>query len=263
VLLIGALVPEPVCGATLDEAWSLGARLLFNDAARAFDEIAREGGERRREADFGRAVMLLNVQPKTNGNVEESRTLFTRVRAENEEDDFGIASLYYLARLAHYHGRVADAKTARRYYQELSERHPEHTYGQLARLKLVTLILYGADTAGSGADRLSAAEALGTLLKDPSMRSDFHLAMADAWLRFENNEQRALDHLVAAEETGHLVRDSVRASVYVQAGELARRLGHREQAISYYRRFLADFPRDTRAWTIRGRLTNLEGELGT
>lgn len=260
--LAGLILALQVRAATVDEAWQLGARLLFNDAARAFAEIEAAGTADRRESRFGRAVMLLNVQPKTEGNVEESRALLTAVRAEKPDDDIGIGALYYLARLAHYHGRNPDEAAARSLYEELIARHPDHAYGQLARLKLVTLVLYETETATPAAQRLIAAEALGAPLTDSSARSDFHLAMADAWLRFQADEQRALDHLRAADATGRLVRGSVRSGVFVQAGELARRLGQRELAISYYRRFLADFPRDTRAWTIRGRLADLAREGG-
>jgi hypothetical protein len=252
-LSVGHAQDTPPAG--MEAAWSEGAQLSFADAARHFAKLGDT-----REARFGRAVMLLNAQPKTNANVAEGRALLLALRRERADDDAGIGALYYLARVAQFHEARPDLAGARAHFATLIAQHGDHFYGQLARLKLATLALYDAADSSSPADRLAAAEALGAPLRHPGVTRDFHLLAAEAYLRFNLSLERALAHFLAAEATGAPVRDVVRSALFIQIGECARELGRHELARRFYGRFLAEFPRDARGSTVRARLAGLPAE---
>lgn len=245
-------LPHLAGGATPEElaaAWAEGARLSFGAAAEAFAALGDA-----REARLGRAVMLINAQPKTAANISAARELLTALRAERGDDEPGIAALFHLARIAQFHGRAPDLAAARRHYQDLIAQHGAHFFGQLARLKLATLLVYDPEDPAPARDRLAAAEALGVANGDAGIARDYHLLMAGAYLRFNESQDRALEHLLAAERTRLVVRDVVRAALYVQIAECARELGRPALARLYYRRFLDEFPRDARGTTVRARL---------
>lgn len=260
--LAACLLAVPLLGgaagpADLESAWGEGARLDFTGAARAFGRLG-DG----REARFGRAVMLLNAQPRSAANTAAARDLLTALRTEDPGDDTGVGALYYLARIAQFHEAQPDLATARARFTELIARHDAHFYGQLARLKLATLEIYAPATPSPAAQRVAAAEALGAPLRQASLARDFHLLVAEACLRFELPVARALDHFLAAEATGAPVREVVRAALFVQIAECARETGRPELARRFYERFLAEFPRDARGATVRSRLAALPPEGG-
>ncbi|MBI5691064.1 MAG: hypothetical protein HZC55_13330 [Verrucomicrobia bacterium] len=253
------LTAGPAAGAAGAEtvaAWEEGAQLSFADAARHF---ARLGDSR--EARFGRAVMLVNAQPKTLANVAEGRALFLALRRERADDEPGIGALYYLARIAQFHEARPDLAAARTSFATLVAEHGDHFYGQLARFKLATLALYDAADTRPPAERLAAAEALGEPLHHPGIKRDFHLLAAEAHLRFHLSVEHALRHFLAAESGRAPVRDVVRAALFLQIGECARELGRHGLARRFYERFLAEFPRDARGATVRARLAGLPREV--
>lgn len=258
VVFLAAVVLARAAGAApaddLAAAWSEGSRLSFETAAQAFGRL--EG----REARLGRAVMLINAQPKTAANITTARGLLTALRAERADDEPGIAALFYLARIAQFHGRVSDLETARTHFRELIALHPEHFFAQLARLKLATLLIYETESPSPPADRLAAAEELRVAAEHAGIARDFHLLMAGGYLRLAAAPERALDHLLAAEATRVVVRDGVRAALYLQIAECARELGRAELARRFYAAFLEEFPRDARGTTVRTRLAGLAGK---
>lgn len=239
--------------------WAQGAQLFFNEAERAFREPATRADAAGREARFGRAVMLLGVQPKTGANLAESRALFSALRTEKSDDETGIAALYYLARLAQLHEAKPNLAEARARFRELAQKHAAHFFGQLAGLKLAVLALYDSDSAASPAARLAEAEAWGKGITIPSIAGDFHWLMAEGILRFSTDHAPAIEHLLVMERIGSAVRDQTRSNLFVTLGELARVSGRRELAARSYRQFLEAFPRDARSGTIRRRLAEVEG----
>lgn len=251
--VFGQGAPEPA----LEPIWETAARLQFNPAARAFaEEVTRTGG---REARLGRAVMLLSVQPKTEANTREARGLLESIGREEVADDTDAAARYALARLLQLHAAKPDVPAAVATYRELIARHPDHPLGQLARLKLAGLELF-ALAEGTREERLARAEQGIGAVHEPGVRRDYHLMLASGYFRLGDRDADALRHLLGAEATGRLARDSTRSSLFVQIAEVATRLGQRARAAEYYRRFLEQFPRDLRAATVRARLQALETE---
>ncbi len=253
------LAPVARAAERLPSAWEQGAQLFFNEAERAFREPATRADAAGREARFGRAVMLLGVQPKTGANLAEARTLLSALRVEKSDDESGIAALFYLARLAQLHEAKPNLTEARARFRELAEKHPDHFFGQLARLKLAMLALYDPDSGALPAARIAEAEGWGRGITLPSLAGDFHWLMAEGILRFSTDHAPAIEHLLAMERIGTAVRDQTRSNLFVTLGELARIAGRRELADRSYRQFLEAFPRDARSGTIRRRLAEVEG----
>jgi hypothetical protein len=74
--------------------WEAQSRLRFREALDAFDQAGPS-----RAARFGRAMALLNVQPKTQENIEQAATILDALAAEDGDDEFGIAGAYFRARI--------------------------------------------------------------------------------------------------------------------------------------------------------------------
>ncbi len=246
-LTVPALAAEP----TPDAApWDQTALGLFQDAHRAFAALPASD----REARFGEAVTLINLQPKTDGNLDGAAELLTEVAATDATDDLGISARYFLARIAQVHRFEPDIPTALVYYRELSTLDSSHPLAQRAVVQLALIDLFVPDLPPVDLRaRYDALQVRGRSLTDPAARRDFHLVMGTVALRFDLGEDLALDHLLAADAAG-VVRAGTRRDNFIRIAELARRLHRNELAATYYTRFLEDFPRDIRRLTISERL---------
>jgi tetratricopeptide (TPR) repeat protein len=232
-LVIGVIA---TAGALADDAaWRDAARLLVDDAHRQF--VAR--GDR-----LGEAIALLNVQPKTSGNIERAAELLDRLRGA---DEIGIAATYYLARLEQIHRFRPNPQRALALYAELFRQHPHHPLAQSGVVKAALMRLYGGD-----AD-FAEIEASGRQLTIPEAVRDFHLALADAAGRLNLPAEKQLEHLLVVERVGVAKRKTA-ADLYVRIAELARESGRAELARQFYGKFLAEFPNDQRVRLVKERL---------
>ncbi len=168
--------------------------------------------------------------------------------------DAGIGAAYLLGRLRQLNDGVDEPPE----FQALIAGHPGHPLAQLARVKLILRRLYALE-GPPPAERLAAAEEVGCEITLPVLRSDFHLAMGDAYLFFGDQRAAALAHFVMAEQLG-ISSSGTRGTVLVQIGELARLTGDGPLAARSYRAFLADFPRDIRQQIVRDRLMTVGEE---
>lgn len=237
-------------GATTGDGWQYLGRSQNAAALGAFRAAPVS-----RDSRLGEAVALLNLQPKTEANLDRAAALLEDLGREGDSDDPGIAALYYRARLAQIHRARPNLEEATRLYRELVARHPMHPLGQLAAVKLAMLSVWRPNVDPKVA--LAEAEGLGTRLSDPVALRDFHLALANAYALGEVSEAKSLDHLLAAHRTGE-VSGKVAADVLVRIGELCRLSGKKAQAAEFYSAFLRQFPRDARAFTVRLRLKEVQ-----
>lgn len=240
------------------EAWSEGSRLFYNRAARLLEPGSATGAIDTREARLGRAVMLLGVQPKTAANLAEAEQALGGLVAEREDDDAGLSARYHLARLEQLHRERPDLDRARGHYQRLIEVEPDGYFAHLARLKLAMLALYDTDRPGRFAERLAAAEAWGRAIDDPVLKCDFHYMMSRALALEPGREAERLEHLLAMEATGQVIRGPMRSVMWIELGEMGRAVGRDDVAVRAYREFVREFPMDMRVSTIRARLAALE-----
>ena len=233
-------------------AWQDAARQLVPDAAQAFAKAQPVS----RESRFGTAVTLLNAQPKAENNVEAAAQTLNGLVQENPGDNTALAARYYLGRIEQVHRQVPAPRRALEYYESLMHDYPQDPYAQMAGVKDCLLRLY-ADENVPVAQRLQAGEALAGFFTLPEARRDYHLLMADAYVRFGSDNARLLSHLLAVEAAGHLSL-TAQADLFVRLADAAQRSGQTGRAIIYCRKFLAQHTREARVSLVQQRLRELE-----
>ncbi|WP_438479351.1 hypothetical protein [Oleiharenicola lentus] len=233
-------------------SWRDAAKLLVPDAHRAFLRATTAS----RESRFGEAVTLMNLQPRTETNLNRAIESLQALVQENRSDEFGLGAQYYLGRIEQAHRFVPNLARALEYYDALMRANPRHLYAQMAAVKAVVIRLYQTDS-GSAAERLRAGNARSEFFTMPEAQRDYHLAMADAYVRFGGDQAALLEHLLAAEWAGHLQRVS-RADLYVRIADAAEKAGRKEMAALYCKKFLAEGTREARVNLVKRRLAALE-----
>ena len=263
--LTGAGIPELGLRAagdppSLSQAWDLSRLYRFNEAAEAFEaRLAASTAETVLETKFGFAVNLINRQPKTRANIERARLLMREISEAAPDSQYGIASRYFLGRIAHLHVHPVRIDEAIEHFRYLVEHHPQHFWGQAAATKYGFLLLYRQISPEERERTFLELELLAEALPSPYLRSNFHFMLGTAAVRFDFLPERALFHFVEADRAG-LIKGRARTDGLLRVGELARRLGERELAARYYRRYLSEFRRDPPRDLVRARLQELEAK---
>lgn len=236
-----AAAPAPAAASGWIELtrWSLPEAAATFAPAAAVDRLAA----------LGAATTLVELPPKTPERLAEATRRLEALVAADPADEPGLMARWLLARLAHVHRSPADLAAARAHYTALFESGGAHPLAQHAGVKLALLTLY-ADTPADPAARLTAAATIGPHLTLPSARRDYHLLMARAHQFFQLPEAAILPHLVAADATGELSHRE-QANVLYSLADLARRLDRPELAAAAASRFVQQFPRDERTFTVR------------
>jgi hypothetical protein len=227
-------------------AWKDVAQLKNGEAAQAFSNDTREGR-------YGRGVATLNLQPRTEANVETANAIFEELVAEKNDDAIAIHAAYQLARIPHVQRNKPDLLLAAQRYESLIEQHPGHPLADAATVKLTILRLYAPQENPLPSERLESAKALGTGLRDPDAIRDYHIVIADAVGLMRLDPAIALQHLKKAYETSRLT-GKLEADVLVRISEIAAKTGDQSLSREFARRFLKQFPRDERASSIRKKL---------
>lgn len=230
-------------------AWRHASRLLVRDAHREF-----QNGATSREARFGEAVTLLNMQPRTESNIAQAAEMFAVLSANDAADEFALAARYYLGRIEQVHRFTPDPAKAKQIYEQLMRDHPESLYAQLAGVKVCVLTLYVSELAPT--QRLAAGEQMESFFQQPEAKRDYHLVMADGYVRLGGSAARLLHHLLAADE-GEMAR-TARGDLYARIVEAAAQTGDRRLAIDYCHKFLGLRLRAARVSIIEDRLRELE-----
>lgn len=237
----------------LRRGWQAESQLQFAEARAIFDAAGDS-----RQARLGKALALLNIQPKTRGNVDASAGVLEKLINENADDAAGMAAAYWLGRVDQLHRYEPDPARAAERFEQLFDRHRQSYLGQMALVKAALIRLYDpADRSGRG-EMIARWAARGEALTHADAVRDFHLVLADAADRFAQPPQVALEHLLAVEAVGVRSRKT-RSDLLVRIAEHARRAGQVEQAIAYYDRSLKAFPLDHRAHTVAERHDRLAG----
>ncbi|MEO6874642.1 MAG: hypothetical protein ABI222_07450 [Opitutaceae bacterium] len=238
------------------EGWQDLAGYLFHDAHEVF---TREPAEGDRLRALGAAASLLNDPPVTSGKVERAEAQLRQLVKDNGTDEPAIYARYLIARIAHLH-RSAEVPEIEADYWAVITAAPKHPLAQLAAGKLALVLLYQRPDL-SVAQRLSAAGELAPLAGNaqlPETACAYYRVLAEAAMYYDVLDERVLGWLQQADTMGS--RDIMTAmSLRVQLAEVARALGHRDEAIAYYRQYLAVAgPTDNRYRTAKDRMMELE-----
>jgi hypothetical protein len=216
-----------------------------------------------REARLGAALATFTIQPLTTDRLTETRAQLESLITENAADDFGIAATYYLARLPAAQNTVPDSAATLTAYRKLLHDHPGHPIAELAAPKLAILLVYADVPDTVWETHVAEITALLSQLESPAARRDTRLALADALLRLHRDHARALPLIAYCLEENLIVRPPRLGMMLLQAAESARELHRSPEAIRYYRRYLTEFPLESKTDEIRRRLQALETEAGS
>ena len=236
---------------SLTEAWQTLSIGFYSDASDQFTATAKS-----REAQLGLALAQLNRPPVTPSSLDEAQRQLTALAAGNDVTSH--AARYFLGRLLQVHPMTPEPAAAAQEYERLVATGADDTWSRLALVKLAILRLTVLPAAGLLPAQLAAVEPLLARTADPGTQHDLHLVLAEARLNHELYDATTLGHLRAALVTTREA-DTMRADLLVQIARLASRLGDRAVAKEHYERFLHDYPKERRAFTVNAALTQLDG----
>jgi len=239
------------------EGWQLLAGYLFRDAHEAFGRVP--AGRRTRE--LGLAASLLNHPPVTGGKIATVERQLRDLVASDGSDDTAMYARFLLARVAHVH-RGAPIPEVEAAYRAVIDADPSHPAAQVAAGRLALVLLYQRPDL-SVPERLDAAADLAAVAGAatlPEAACAYFRGLAMAALFYDVCDDRVLAWLQRADAIGS--QDLlVAANLRIQLAEVTRQLGRREEALAYYRRFLASIlPTDNRYLTARERMEELASE---
>lgn len=239
-----------------EQGWRDLAGYLFRDAREAFTRDAA-GADRQRA--LGAAASLLNEPPTTPGKVAQAEAQLRDLVQANPGDEAAVYARYLLARIAHLH-RPAEIPEIEAAYRAVISAAPGHPLAQLAAGKLALVFLYQRPDL-TVPQRLTAAAALAPVAgaeQLPETACIFYRVLAEAALFYDVVDDRVLGWLQRADAIGS--RDVMTATgVRLQLAEVARALGHRDEAIGYYRVYLSTaVPTDNRYRTAAEHMAELE-----
>lgn len=239
-------------------AWNLTARgeerpiweqeilLIYSDNSTEFNRLRSLGQDNQRLALYTTALDTLHGKVEVDEGEEPYQVAQRSLRmlvADNDEDAIGLASAYYLARIAQSNPYEQDIAAAKKLYWDLYEKWPERYFGQMAFAKYATLHLYDED--GSEREVLDRIQNLEPIVSDisiPEVRQNVHRLIGEAYVVFDLDPERAYQHLLAAYDLGIPV-ESIRIEVLERLGKLGEEIGQLERALLAYDELLRTAPR--------------------
>ncbi|TVR49570.1 MAG: hypothetical protein EA425_12010 [Puniceicoccaceae bacterium] len=256
-LLAPPLAPASADG-DLTEVWKRNRLLLFNEAHLILRDALPPGADEAtiRTHRFARAVTLLNVQPRTQANLQQSEQILLDLKEPGTpEDEITVAALYYLGRIDSWYRSDRNLRRSLDWYRQAMDYWPDHDYAQQAALRWISLHLFFG--SGDTHTRLTEAEQMRSFFQTTSALRDYHFMMASAWTHLETDGERILHHSKATLAHG-LARENSRKAALLHVAEWSRELGDPHTALLYYRQFLEEFPQDNRAYMVERRIEELE-----
>lgn len=226
---------------------------FFNDAHAEFVKDLETSPANQRTLRYGEAVSLLNVQPRTEANIERAYALFGELFAAVPDDDLGWSSRYLQARIDQVQRSKPDIPKAEAIFSELIQRDPSHPMAQRARLKLAIILLYAKVDKAERRRRFDEFSQAAAGFTDLNIKAQLHLLLAEVARRFEYGNEVELEQMLAANQA-NITRKRMRAEALVRIGDLARLTGRIDVARDYYTQFLAEYARNERRSTIEGYL---------
>lgn len=217
--------------------WEEEALLLYNSGSPEINDLrARSTGNERLKL-YARALGQLHAQPMREENALLAKETFDILFESNPNDQVGMASAYYLARINHKHLDQPDLEAVRSAYRYIFESYPSRFFGELAFLKYLLIELYNEESTQSESNRIASLEMLGDKLTIPDMMRAYHRAVGDAYLGYELSKKKAYEHLKVAYEIKSSVPET-QVELMLTVAELAEFFGEKDVAIAALQDFL-------------------------
>lgn len=256
LLIVPALHAEDKA---LAPAWEQASSFLFNDAVQTFQKAPASANPR--ERDYGIAVAMLNYQPQTDANIQQSLETFKRLASENPSDRIGILSRFFVGRIPQLHFPKPDNEAALAAYYPLVRDRTGNVVAEVCAARIVYLETYANPSLKNPVAKLIELEPLVENLSTREGLRSFHYAMGYAYLNYStrtdtDNLKRAIAHLKEAEKAG-FPRWQDEANLLMAIAEASLLSGDKAQAAAYYGRFAGKFKRDSRNYYARQQLKAL------
>lgn len=260
VSLVSPLQGAQAADDLLAKGWNAQGEFSFNEAQGFFKSASGLSGAAERERKLGEAVALLNVQPRTQGNIARASTVLQEVVDAGTPDKAESFARFYLARIAEIHQTPADLAKARAIYLELLKSGPTVPIAEYGASKIVLIDLYDNITPEEFERRMTELEKLEPFLKTAQGRREFHANIGIACAELGGPNDRLLKHLIAADEEG-FTQWQTESIVWLLIADAAEKSGDKELARKYYQKFSEKYKRDNRFYAVMEKLKRLETGL--
>ncbi len=245
--------------------WEQEVMLVYSGTSTEFNRLRSLGKDNKRLALYTTALDTLYGKVPVEGDqkpYQVAQRIFRIIIADDNSDAIGLASAYYMARIAQSNPFEQDISEAKKLYWKLYEQWPDRFFGQMAFVKYATLHIYDDD--GSEEDvwqRIQNLEPIVADLTIPEMRQNVHRIMGEAYAVFGLDSKLAYEHLLEAYQLGIPV-DSIRIEVLERIATLGEALGKNERALLAYDELLRSAPRHERAKQFSESAERLRALLG-
>jgi tetratricopeptide (TPR) repeat protein len=194
--------------------------------------------------------------------MERARDLFGEVAASTAADDpLHALSRLFAARVVEFYLPEPDTTAALDEYLALARLSTGNPVAEMAAARAVMLTAFADKPREERLNDLIALEELADHLTTPAGRRAFHSTLAFTLLELKGDQDRATTHFLEADKVGFTSK-AIAVKVWLVAADAAARAGRREDALHFYRKMLAEYPRDPRAFLVRERMRQLEGPNG-
>ncbi len=238
-----------------NSAWEKAATFQVKEAYGEFKQNKEMGPL---EKKFGIAVTLLNLQPRTQGNLEESARLFGELAGEVPKGEpLNAFARFFRARLMEFYFDPPDTEAARQEYLALVKEGTGNLVVELSASQLVVLEGFSEKSLEERLAGLAELEGLAADLKTPSGQREFHTAMGYALLSNGGDKAKALDHFLAADKIG-FPRKTSASALWLTAGTVAAEIGRTGDAKYFFEKMIEVYPHDPRIHMVKQRLESLK-----
>jgi len=254
----------PTAAELTKQGWDAAS---FGLVTESFDFFTRAvAADPSRENRYGLALALLNVPPKSDGNLDRASEMFQTLRNEKDDDAYGVASMYWLARVEEVHRLPRRPERAVIVYKELEALYPGTLWAEMSAAKRCTIELCNVPPSQVTLENLQQWKQMAdTVLKRPETKRELYFAIASAASnQAQTDEIRriALECQIAADAVGS-VRRTAAATGLIRVGTLGILLNEPALALDYYNRYLTRFNRDVRRYLVEQIITNIKaGKTG-
>lgn len=199
---------------------------------------------------LAQAIRLIGAQPRTNANLEAATQLLKKLSANPADSEVAAAAGYHLARMLQWARPEPRPLEAAQQYLALNERYPLTFHGQLALLRAIPILCYLNPSPAQFDQELARLTTRARAIARVELKRTALAALAEAAHRRGSSpaEAAALSAEAAALPFDHR---AIRSGVLLGAANRAYLAGKTTEAAEQLRRFLREFPDDTRAYEAR------------